>query len=103
MLTRRTFLTAAAGACVAGVARGATEPRKKIAFLGTEVRQHSHAQHFLDRHALGYTWRGAWQMPRFDVAAVYIDQFPEGDLGRQVSFCQLMMRGTRARRPAGMP
>ena len=83
MFTRRSFLAAAAGACVAGVARGAAESRKKIAFLGTVVHQHSHAQHFLDRHTLGYTWRGAWQAPRFDVASVYIDQFPAGDLARE--------------------
>ena len=25
--------------------------RKKIALIGTVVRKHSHAQHFLDRHA----------------------------------------------------
>jgi len=60
----------------------ASQPRKRIAFLGTEVRMHSHAQHFLDRHAMGYTWGGRWQMPRFDIASVYIDQFPEGDLAK---------------------
>ena len=58
--------------------------RKKIAFLGTEVREHSHAQHFLDRLALGYGWKGKWQNPRLDIASVYIDQFPEkNDLGHQ--------------------
>ena len=56
--------------------------RKTIAFLGTEVRTHSHSQHFLDRLVLGYGWRGAWQEPRLDVASVYIDQFPNGDLAR---------------------
>jgi hypothetical protein len=57
--------------------------RKRIAFLGTEVRTHSHSQHFLDRLALGYGWRGGWQEPRVDIASVYIDQFPQdGDLGR---------------------
>lgn len=54
--------------------------RKKIAFLGTEVRTHSHAQHFLDRHAMGYTFGGKWQYPRFDIASVFIDQSPEEDL-----------------------
>ena len=83
MITRRSFLAAATGMCVAGSLGGASSSRKKIAFLGTEVRQHSHAQHFLDRHTLGYTWRGAWQAPRFDVASVYIDQFPVGDLARE--------------------
>jgi len=57
--------------------------RRKIAFIGTEVRTHSHAQHFLDRLTLGYGWRGAWQDPRLDIASVYIDQFPQGDLARE--------------------
>jgi hypothetical protein len=59
-----------------------TAGRKKIAFLGTEVRTHSHSQHFLDRLAMGYGWAGQWQEPRVDVASVFIDQFPDGDLGR---------------------
>ena len=59
-------------------------PRKKIAFLGTVVFRHSHAQHFLDRHCMGYTWAGRWQSPRFDVASVYIEQQQkEGDLSAQ--------------------
>ena len=37
----------------------------------------------LDRLTLGYSWGGKWQAPRVDVAAVFIDQFPDGDLGRQ--------------------
>jgi hypothetical protein len=83
MFSRRSFLAAAAGSCVVGAVGGAVESRKRIAFLGTVVHQHSHAQHFLDRHTLGYTWGGAWQAPRFDVASVYIDQFPEKDLARE--------------------
>jgi len=83
---RRTFLTSAASlgvlACDTGLSR-AEPARKKIAFLGTTVHMHSHAQHFLDRHAMGYTWGGKWQMPRFDVASVFIDQYPEADLGKQ--------------------
>ena len=61
----------------------AGQSKKRIALLGTEVRQHSHAQHFLDRLALGYTWAGQWQEPRLEIASVYIDQFPDEDLGRQ--------------------
>lgn len=83
MLTRRTFLasasTLAAGA-IAAPCRAAAIERKRIAFLGTEVRLHSHAQHFLDRLTLGYSWQGGWQKPRVDVASVFIDQFPAGDL-----------------------
>ena len=83
-LNRRTFLAATSAAIATSYCPvRASEPRKKIAFIGTEVKQHSHAQHFLDRHAMGYTWGGRWQMPRFDVASVYIDQFPENDLGKQ--------------------
>ncbi|MGI9466034.1 MAG: twin-arginine translocation signal domain-containing protein, partial [Rubripirellula sp.] len=59
-----------------------TKRRPKIAFLGTVVRRHSHAQHFLDRHTLGYTWKGGWQKPRIDVASVFVDQFPEEDLAK---------------------
>lgn len=56
--------------------------RPRIAFLGTVVRTHSHAQHFLDRHTLGYTWNGRWQKPRIEVASVFVDQFPDEDLAR---------------------
>ena len=74
---------AGATAAVPGLALGqAPAARKRVAFLGTEVRTHSHAQQFLDRLSLGYGWRGAWQNPRVDIASVYIDQFPEGALGR---------------------
>ena len=81
-VSRRAFLASAAVPFVITPGRAADTPRKKIAFLGTEVRLHSHAQHFLDRHAMGYTWAGQWQKPRFDVASVYIDQFPKGDLAK---------------------
>ena len=91
-LTRTGLMTVASSASLAAGAWG-TFPSKssaqsppshddlpKIAFLGTVVRRHSHAQHFLDRHAMGYSWRGQWQPPRVKVASVYIDQFPDDDL-----------------------
>jgi hypothetical protein len=65
-----------------GRVRGNTA-RKTVAFLGTEVRTHSHAQHFLDRMTLGYSWAGEWIAPRLEVASLYVDQFPDGDLARQ--------------------
>jgi hypothetical protein len=86
MLTtdRRSFLAGMGTLALLGPSALAQEPRKKIAFLGTEVRNLSHAQHFLDRLTLGYPWRGAWQDPRVEVASIYLDQFPdERDLGRQ--------------------
>jgi hypothetical protein len=83
MFSRRTLLAMPVGALAASVARGTPPLRKKIAFLGTVVHQHSHAQHFLDRHTLGYSWDGEWLTPRIEVASVFIDQFPERDLGRE--------------------
>jgi hypothetical protein len=86
MLSRRAFLAAGAGMIVPASGFGlqaSGQGKKRIAFLGTEVRRHSHAQHFLDRMTQGYTWQGRWQAPRVEIAAVYIDQFPEGDLARQ--------------------
>jgi len=88
MLSRRTFLATGTG-CVLASTLGTTarawqgEQRPRIAFIGTEVRRHSHAQHFLDRMTLGYTWNGRWQAPRVEVASIFIDQFPEGDLARE--------------------
>ena len=81
-LGRREFLLTAAAGCLASPA-WAARPTPRLAFLGTEVRQHSHAQHFLDRLTLGYTWGGTWQQPRVQIASVYLDQFPSGDLGRE--------------------
>ncbi len=87
--SRRTFLaqvsalaTASTVASVSSTMASPGESRKKIAFLCSTIHRHSHAQHFLDRLCLGYGWRGAWQEPRIDVASIYIDQFPEEDLGR---------------------
>lgn len=83
MHSRRGFLISTA-ATIAGSSLWAQPPRRpRLAFLGTVVKQHSHAQHFLDRHTLGYTWNGEWVAPRCEVAGVYIDQFPEGDLARE--------------------
>ena len=83
-LSRRSFLAGtAATALLACVPLHAAERRRKrIALIGTEVRQHSHAQHFIDRFLLGYSWQGGWRRPEVDLVSLYIDQFPEGDLAR---------------------
>ena len=91
MLNRRSFLAASTAAVAANAWGAAPAPaqgtvssrRKKVAFIGTVVHLHSHAQHFLDRMTLGYAWSGEWIAPRVDVASVYIDQFPDGDLARE--------------------
>ena len=87
MPRRREFLAQATACGLApwvfgNLSQAGQTGRKKVAFLGTEVRALSHAQHFLDRLTLGYPWAGRWQKPRIDLAGLYIDQFPEGDLAR---------------------
>lgn len=91
MINRRQFTRTSlaagtlAGSLLAGSrAVGAAMPqqRKKIAFLGTTVFTHSHSQHFLDRFASGYMMGGQWREPACDLASVYIDQFPENDIGK---------------------
>ncbi len=97
-IDRRRFLAGTAGGvygAVTGLNRSNTAycaetdstkgsgEKPRIAFLGTVVRKHSHAQHFLDRHTMGYAWGSGWQTPRIEVASVYLDQFPDDDLGRQ--------------------
>ena len=82
---RRTFLMSAgvAGLTASHGWAAANHRRPSIAFLGTVDRKHSHAQHFLDRHIRGYAWHNGWQQPRIDLASVYIDQLPDGDLSQQ--------------------
>jgi hypothetical protein len=95
-LSRRSFLTTATAAAATATAavmtagtpglslvRAAAPARRKtIALLATEVRTHSHAQHFIDRFLLGYQWNGAWRRSDVDLVSLYVDQFPEGDLAR---------------------
>lgn len=95
MLNRRDFgkSTLLAACCAtapvlspaASMASGnnSTQARKRIAFLGTDVYQHSHAQHFLDRLAMGSARSGRWVEPAVEIASVYIDQFNDKDLGKQ--------------------
>jgi len=80
-VSRRQFLATAgatAGFAVAATSLARTvwaykEPkpaRKKIALIATEVRLHSHAQHFIDRLLLGYVWEGGWRKPEVDLVSL---------------------------------
>jgi hypothetical protein len=89
-LNRRSFLLATAATAAVTLTpalslRAAERRRKKIALIGTEVRRHSHAQHFIDRFLLGYSWQGEWHRSQVDLVSLYIDQFPEGDLVRNTA------------------
>ncbi|MGI8906921.1 MAG: hypothetical protein ACR2IE_10570 [Candidatus Sumerlaeaceae bacterium] len=75
--------SATAAAAMASMSFHAVEPhRKRVAVIGTEMRRHSHAQHFIDRLLLGYTWAGEWRIPEVELVSIYMDQFPDGDLVR---------------------
>ncbi len=83
MLTRRSFCGALASTALVSIAgHGQASKPKKIALLGTDVYEHSHAQHFLDRFSIGYAMGGVWREPQAELAGVYIDQFHERDVGR---------------------
>ncbi len=90
-MRRRTFLKSLATAATLPIApsaiaaaavktRSRNPRRPKVALIGTEVRKHSHAQHFIDRLLEGYGWHGAHYHPGIELASLYIDQHPEGDL-----------------------
>jgi hypothetical protein len=88
--TRRQFV-GTWGQSVAALACGlhmstttaATATKKRVAFLGTVVFQHSHSQHFLDRFSLGYASGGRWHEPQVELASVYIAQADDQGLGKQ--------------------
>ncbi len=83
MLDRRQFAKTLAGVGMLASVGCTVGQRKKIALLGTDVFEHSHAQHFLDRFAIGYSMGGRWRQPECELAGVYIEQFNERDIGRQ--------------------
>ena len=83
MFNRRQFIGSLAAGFTPALVSGAAPPRKKIALLATEVYEHSHAQHFLDRFSMGYAMGGRWREPQVDLAAVYIDQFHSRDIGKE--------------------
>ena len=92
MISRRTFLGAAAGGVVAAGGFGATRltwgdttARKRLAVVTTEWRYHSHAWHMGTRFLVGYPMNGSWHKPGLDVVSLYVDQTPESDLSRQRS------------------
>lgn len=75
MLNRRHFITTTA----ATAALAQTAPRR-LAIVTTIYRYLSHGQHMGDRFLVGYPYEGAWRKPNLQVASLYVDQRPEGDL-----------------------
>jgi hypothetical protein len=80
MLSRRTFLTTAAGLALSPTLPAADPPRKKLAVVTTVWNYHSHAWHMAERFLAGYPVRGRWHTPPFQVVSAYVDQKPKDDL-----------------------
>ena len=55
---------------------------KRIAVVTTIYRYLSHAEHEADRFLVGYPRAGRWHKPDIQVASLYVDQKPEGDLSQ---------------------
>jgi hypothetical protein len=77
MLNRRHFLQTTGATAAAAYAQGGP---KRIAIVTTIYRYLSHGQHMGDRFLVGYPWAGAWHKANVQVASLYVDQKPEGDL-----------------------
>jgi hypothetical protein len=86
-LTRRSWMQAAstiiAAASVGPASAAASRP--KIAAVFTELRFRSHAYNFLVNLMGKYVFRGQRTDPGVDVVSFYADQFPGGDMARDVS------------------
>ena len=80
-------------------ATAAAPARKKSRFSALMVRPLSHAQRFLDRFALGYTWAGGWHRPSGRSCGIYIRPVSGGgdDLARRTCLACLP-RGRSASR-----
>src|SRR6266851_9625919 len=57
---------------------------KKVAALITEYRRHSHADVILGKILEGYLHDGK-EGPNLTLVSLYVDQFPEGDLSRDLA------------------
>jgi hypothetical protein len=64
-------------------AEGQSSRRPRVAALITEFRRNSHAEVIVDRILEGFGWEGEHYRPQLDLVAMYVDQFPEGDLSRE--------------------
>jgi hypothetical protein len=61
------------------------KPRAKIAAVFTELRFRSHAYNILENFFEPYLFCGKLVDPGVEVVSFYADQFPEGDMARDVS------------------
>jgi hypothetical protein len=65
--------------------KGQTDSRPKVAIVLTEFTYRSHAHVILENFLEPYLFNGKKTDPGVDVASLYVDQFPPGDMSRQVA------------------
>ena len=59
--------------------------KKKIAAIITEYRPRSHADVIVSKFLKGFPTDESLCTPRVEIASMYIDQFPESDMGRAMA------------------
>ena len=75
-MNRRSFLAASAGTALA-------EPRRaKIAAIITAYYRNSHADVFIGNMLRGFYWDGKPHESKLEIAAMYLAQSPDNDIGR---------------------
>ena len=62
-----------------------TTSKKKIAAIITEYRPRSHADVIVSKFLKGFPTDEGLCAPRVEIASMYIDQFPENDMGRAMA------------------
>lgn len=84
--TRRTFLHAVAASPML-LASARTEARRpiKVAAILTEFTYRSHAHVILENFLNPYLFNGQVVHPNVEVVSLYVDQFPEAEMARQVA------------------
>ena len=89
-LTRRNLLVRSAAwtlapALFAGTATAGNRKRPRVAAIFTEFRFRSHAYNILENFFRPYLFRGHLVDPGVDIVSFYADQFPDGDMARDVA------------------
>ena len=89
-LTRRNLLArsaawALAPGLFAGTATAGNQKRPRVAAIFTEFRFRSHAYNILENFFRPYLFRGRLVDPGVDIVSFYADQFPDGDMARDVA------------------
>ncbi|MBS0210765.1 MAG: hypothetical protein JSS27_17625 [Planctomycetes bacterium] len=88
-ISRRDWLAGAAAGAMLGpslaFAQSTGKRRPRVAALFTELRLRSHAYNILESFFKPYLFCGELVDPGCDVVSFYADQFPDGDMARDVS------------------